>query len=239
VAIVGAPYNNIGGEDDQGAAYLFEEEEQNGEITIVKQTIPDGFVGTFSFEGSDNLPLGNPCESFDLSDDDEQECGELPADTYEIVETVALDSDISISCDSGTWEVNPDGDGVIVDLSSGDDITCTFTNTLPLELGPIYPGIKNSINFMTANQATPGGKVAFVWGFQINPQVFAGPPCGGIVIDTNPFQVLGVVTADGTGSATLTFFVPALGNVVVVYTQAVDIPTCRVSDLITNILVNN
>jgi len=92
---------------------------------------------------------------------------------------------------------------------------------------------------MTATRATPGGKVFFIWGFVVNPQIWGGVSCTGIEIGTNPFQVLGSQNAGGDGTVNFIFFVPALGNTVVVYTQALDIPTCRVSDLITNIMVNN
>lgn len=233
VAIVGAEDADIDGENNQGAAYLFEE--ALGTITIAKQTIPDGFVADFDFEGL-GFELGNECESFMLSDDGEQECGELEAGTYTINETGTNDSTVVISCDSGIWEQVDDG--VVIELEAGDDITCTFTNTLPLELSPLFPSIRNLVNSMTASQATPGGSVAFVWGFQLGTTTVGGPTCNGIELGINPLLFLGFVTADVAGEAEMVFFVPSLAGVNPVYAQAIDVPTCRVSDVIDSILTN-
>ncbi|GJM14863.1 MAG: hypothetical protein DHS20C13_01900 [Thermodesulfobacteriota bacterium] len=235
VAIVGAEDNDIDGENDQGAAYLFEQE-QTGTITIAKQTIPDGFVADFDFEGIGFEP-GNECESFTLSDDGEQECGEQDAGTYTINETVTNDSEVIVTCDSGDWEQVDDG--VVIELVGGDDITCTFTNTLPLELGPILPGVKNNVNTMTVAQATPGGQVAFVWGFGLGTTIIGGPICNGIELGINPLEFLGFVNADGAGIAEFLFFVPSLGNNALAYTQAVDIDTCRASEVVENLLSGN
>lgn len=232
LAIAGAPRNDIDGEDDQGAAYLFEGE-QNGEITIVKQTIP-AFPTVFSFEGSMNLPIGNPCEAFDLSNGEMQECGPLPADTYTITETVINDATVNVNCLGGTW--TPIENGVEIDLASGDDITCTFTNILPLELSPLFPSIRNLSNSMTASQATPGGQVAFFWGFELGTTIIGGPTCNGLELGINPLIFLGLETADVSGAAEMVFFVPSLAGVNPVYAQAVDIDTCRASEVVESIL---
>jgi hypothetical protein len=120
--------------------------------------------------------------------------------------------------------------------------TCTATFELmggaPLILNQIYPGIKNSINFMTASNSTPGGRVGFVWGFKTGSLII-GAPCPGLELGINPIQVLGYVNADAGGVANLKFFVPSLGNTVWAYTQAVDISACRKSGVVQNILRNN
>ncbi|MGB2692022.1 MAG: hypothetical protein WBC96_05975, partial [Thermodesulfobacteriota bacterium] len=235
VVIVGAPGNNIDGETDQGAAYLFEQEQENGTITIQKETIPDGFVADFDFEGTGFEP-GNECESFTLSDGEELECGEQPAGTYTITETGTNDSTVVVTCDSGTW--NQMYDSVVIELEAGDDITCTFTNTLPLELTPLFPSIRNSVNSMTATQATPGGNVAFVWGFSTGTSIVGGSTCNGLELGIDPYQFLGIVTADGDGEAEMVFFVPSLAGVNPVYSQAIDLPTCRASEVVESILIN-
>ncbi len=235
VTIVGAPGNNIDDETDQGAAYLFEQEQENGTITIAKQTIPDDFVADFDFEGIGFEP-GNECESFMLSDDGEQECGELPAGTYTINEIGTNDSTVVVSCDSGVWEQVDDG--VVIELEAGDDITCVFANTLPLELTPLSPSIRNLVNSMTATQATPDGNVAFVWGFSTGTSIVGGSTCNGLELGIDPYQFLGIVTADGDGEAEMVFFVPSLAGVNPVYSQAIDLPTCRASEVVESILIN-
>lgn len=233
VAIVGAEDADIDGESNQGAAYLFEQAQ--GEITIAKQTIPDGFVADFEFEGF-GFESGNECESFMLSDDGEQECGEQDSGTYTINEIGTNDSTVVVSCDSGDWEQVDNG--VVIELAGGDDITCTFTNTLPLELTPLFPSIRNLVNSMTASQATPNGNVAFVWGFELGTSIVGGSTCNGLELGINPFIFLGVVGADANGTAEMVFFVPSLAGVNPVYAQAVDIDTCRASDVIESILTN-
>jgi hypothetical protein len=108
-----------------------------------------------------------------------------------------------------------------------------------LLLGNIFPGIKNNINFITASNATPEGRVAFVWGFRLGSLTISGLGCTDIELGISPIQLIGRATADGDGEATLKFFVPALGNTVIAYTQAVDLDTCLVSEVIENILLNN
>lgn len=107
------------------------------------------------------------------------------------------------------------------------------------ELEPITPAIKNNINSMTATGATPEGNVAFVWGFQTGTLIIGGHICGGTELGINPIQILGVITAEDDGTAEFFFYIPSLGGINVAYTQAVDIDTCNVSDVIENILQSN
>lgn len=233
VAIVGAEDNDIDGENDQGAAYLFEQAQ--GEITIAKQTIPDGSLFDFEFEGIGFEP-GNECESFMLSDDSEQECGEQTPGTFTINEIGTNGSAVSIECDSGDWEQVDNG--VVIELAGGDDITCTFTNTIPLELTPLFPSIRNLVNMMTATEATPSGKVAFAWGFSLGTTIVGGSICNGLELGINPIQLLGTEFADGNGTAEFVFFVPTLSGINPVYAQAIDIDTCRASEVVESILTN-
>lgn len=109
----------------------------------------------------------------------------------------------------------------------------------PLELDPITPAIKNNINSMSVSGATPGSPVAFVWGFQTGTLIVGGHICGGTELGINPIQLLGTATAELDGTADFMFFIPSLGGVNLVYTQAVDIDTCNVSEVVENILQND
>ena len=135
------------------------------------------------------------------------------------------------------WSPNCPG-GVIADLT--EDTVCTATfDFLPLLLTPIFPGIKSNVNTMTSSNATPGGLVVFVWGFQPGSFIVGGAMCAGVELGISPPQLLGIVTAGGNGVAELVFFVPSLGNTTLVFTQALDIGTCRVSEVVPNILRSN
>lgn len=171
-----------------------------------------------------------------MSDGEEQECGEQPAGTYTINETVTNDSTVQLNCLGGTW--TPLENGVEIELAPGNDITCVFANTLPLELSPLFPSIRNLVNSMTASQASPGGKVAFIWGFQLGTSIVGGPTCNGVELGIDPNINLGQVTADGDGDAEMVFFVPSLAGVNPVYAQALDVDTCRVCEVVESILTS-
>ena len=237
-------------EFDQGEGYIFMKE-QTGRIKIIKETVPDMFVGDFGFEGSDNLPDGNPCESFMLSDGQMQDCGEIPAGEYEIIETEMLGATLHVECDSGDWTpIGPIDEttvetrngiygttGVAINLQGGDDITCTFTNTLPLELSPIFPAVESNPNFMTASPVTTNGPVGFIWGFQLGTFPIS-LPCGNIELGINPFIFLGVFNAGANQIVNMTFFINLGGYANPAYAQAVDLTTCVVSDVVANIILN-
>ncbi|GJM15497.1 MAG: hypothetical protein DHS20C13_08240 [Thermodesulfobacteriota bacterium] len=207
-----------------------------GSLTINKTSIPPGLI-EFLFGGT-GFPDGCIFDfSFVMDDGDSFSCV-IPTGQYFVEEFFLAPGGVNITCDE--TPVNQTFESVTLDIAEGDDVTCTFANnTLPLLLNPIFPGIKNNVNSMTALDATPGGQVAFVWGFQPGSFTVGGSICNGIELGIFPLQLLGFVNADGSGVANFPFFVPSLGNVAQVYTQAVDIPTCRTSDVVENILGNN
>lgn len=108
-----------------------------------------------------------------------------------------------------------------------------------LELDPITPGVKRNVNSMSASGATPEENVAFLWAFKTGSVIIGGPVCNGIELGINPFKILGIVTADGDGAADIRFYIPALGDISLIYTQAVDLDTCNVSEVVENIVLNN
>jgi len=124
-------------------------------------------------------------------------------------------------------------------VTMDQDRTCTATfDFLPLILNPIFPGIANNVNSMTVEQASPNGPVAFVWGFQTGSFIVGGSVCNGIVLGIKPLQILGTVKAGSNQIANFQFFIPG-GLPSFVFTQAVDINTCRTSDVVTNVLRSN
>ena len=168
------------------------------------------------------------------------DCGDGGSD---FMETYSTGSEVTLVAAANPGSLfagfsgDPDCEDGVVTMNSDKTCIATF-NHLSLILGPVYPGIKNSINFMPAVNATPGGSVGFIWGFATSPVVI-GAPCPGLELGINPFQVVGYANAGDTGVVELKFFIPSLGNTVVMYTQAVDLETCRASEVVKNILRNN
>lgn len=126
-------------------------------------------------------------------------------------------------------------DGMVTMLS---DLTCNANfDFLPLILNPIFPGIASNINEISAEVATPGGPVAFLWGLQPGATTIGGPTCNGITIDIKNPQLLSITNAGQDQIAIHAFYIPLIGDFdFPVLTQAVDIPTCRVSELEVNII---
>jgi hypothetical protein len=138
--------------------------------------------------------------------------------------------------DGSTILIGPLGSttpGGLVQIS-GAGIAERFT------LSPIYPGYQSSINFMNADVPTSLGKVFFIWGFAPGSTFIDRPLCNGSRLDIKFPQVVGRMIADIDQFAKLRFYIPlnpAFDKLV--YTQALDADTCRVSNLNLNIIRNN
>jgi len=123
-------------------------------------------------------------------------------------------------------------------ITMDEDIACTANfNFLPLLLNPISPGLASNINTISAEQTSSNSNVAFVWGFLPGTTIIGGPTCNGTVINIKNPRLLSIVTAGAEQIANYTFFIPLIGDFELpILTQAVDIPTCRKSEVVTNII---
>ena len=163
-------------------------------------------------------------------------CPGICSQTFDIHTEVTLADMPDVVSMPAVWSPNCPG-GVIADLT--EDTVCTATfNFLPLELGNIFPAVQGNPNFMDASNASTGGFVAFIWGFSLGNFPVNGLPCGDIVLGINPFQLLGFAVAGANQIANFTFFIVPGTYTNPTYTQAVDLNTCRVSDVVTNIISN-
>jgi uncharacterized protein (DUF2345 family) len=118
--VVGALGDDIGSNADQGSAYIFG---NLGSIIVDKVTNPGGDPASFAFTltgGPSNLN-----QSFNLTDaTPPYDSGAvLPGSGYKVTETVPSGWNLTgATCSDGS---PPDN----VDLSAGETVTCTFTNT--------------------------------------------------------------------------------------------------------------
>lgn len=128
------------------------------------------------------------------------------------------------------------------EISVITDINCTAVfNSTSLLINTVVPGLAggDTINTISAEQATPAGKVAFIWGLQAGTTVIGGQTCNGLVLDIKNPRLLAIVNADGSGLAEYKFTIPFLGtSPILIRTEAVDVETCRSSKDISNIIRN-
>jgi hypothetical protein len=102
---------------------------QKAKLTVAKQTVPAG-GGPFTFTSND---LGQANASFQLSDGGTKTVSVDPGDTpYQVAETTDPNYNLtSIDCTGDTLAPGSSGSGATAtfNLKSGEDVTCTFTNT--------------------------------------------------------------------------------------------------------------
>jgi hypothetical protein len=90
-----------------------------GDITIVKQTDPDGDTTGFNFSGD--------LSGFTLHDDESTTFDDLAPGDYDVTESVPAGWDLdSVVCTGG--DSTPISNGVTIHLDPSEVITCTFTN---------------------------------------------------------------------------------------------------------------
>lgn len=157
------------------------------------------------------------------------------SETYDIHTAITLTpTPDAVSVFTG-WSPNCAG-GVIPDLTA--DTVCTATiEFLPLILNPISPAIASNFNEITAENASPSGLVAFIWGFMAGNVTVGGPTCNGLVVDIKQPRILAIVDAFPNGFTEYLFWIPLIGDFdLAILTQAIDIDTCRKSEVVQNII---
>ena len=137
---------------------------------------------------------------------------------------------------TGTWTL------IINDVFNGDDgiLHCwcmDITRYTPLHLDPIHPAVESNVNFMEAFWVRYGSPVAFIWGFQTG-SFTVNIPCGEIELGIVPFELLGIQMTGLNMISEFAFYIALGGYANPAFTQAVDLDTCRVSDVVPNIILN-
>ena len=95
------------------------------------------------------------------------------------------------------------------------------------------PGIVAASNSMTVSDATPSGLVGLAFGLGVGA-THVGPTCPGLGLDIDGAVLVGATIADVSGSAVIAGFVPASLSGMTIYLQAVDVPACAVSNLVSH-----
>ncbi|MAE71249.1 MAG: hypothetical protein CME06_12380 [Gemmatimonadetes bacterium] len=114
------------------------------------------------------------------------------------------------------------------ELSYSDTtLTLSVDGTGPV-LGDIAPGLPNQVNSVTVAGAASGAPVGFAWGVVDGTTPIA--PCPGESADMADPHVIGVVTANAMGEATVSSFVPSSASGLRVFVQAVDLSSCLVTN---------
>lgn len=104
-----------------------------------------------------------------------------------------------------------------------------------ISVTPITPGVSNSANQIVADGASANGKVAFVWGNVADSVIIGGNVCNGLEISIKRPELLGIARASELQTAVLGVFVPFFSEPqIVVLTQAVDLKSCVISDVISS-----
>ncbi|MEA3274764.1 MAG: S8 family serine peptidase [Pseudomonadota bacterium] len=97
-----------------------------------------------------------------------------------------------------------------------------------LALLPPQPGIAGQVNQFDVTGATPGGRVHYVYGFSDGSTPVPG--CVDTQVAISNAKVFGSETADASGAASYSKFVPSVVSGREVLIQAVEIGTCTVSN---------
>ncbi|MBL1217583.1 MAG: hypothetical protein D8M59_08815 [Planctomycetes bacterium] len=92
------------------------------------------------------------------------------------------------------------------------------------------PGIAGQTNTVSASGATPSDEVWFVYGFRYGST--AVPGCGGTYVEIGSPTIAGSDIADSGGNASVAGMVPAVMSGKALWLQAVELSTCRVSNLV-------
>ncbi len=107
-----------------------------------------------------------------------------------------------------------------------------FSVSGPCLTGPT-PGVVAAVNTVTLSNATPGGLVGV--GFSLTPgSTPVGAFCPGLTVNLDNPTVIGTASADGSGSASFSGFVPASLSGRTVFLQGLDVSACEVTNLVSH-----
>ena len=205
---------------------------QAGDITIIKQTDPDGSIQVFDFTASYDA------DGFSLSDGQSNFSGPLVPGTYNVAEIVPAGWELSnATCDDGS-------DPASIGLGAAEHVTCTFTNQrqgLDLTVTKTATASKDRLYKWLIDKSVDdtlieiaGGMATFNYDVTVTPDgyVDSGYVLGGTITIDNPndwqaITLSGITdTLDQGGTCSITepgpHVVPSDGQLVLHYTCTTD-----------------
>jgi len=107
----------------------------------------------------------------------------------------------------------------------------------PFTLLPLFPALASNINLLAVENASAGGKVAIIWGYQPGSVILDGSTCNGVELGIKKPKLLKILTAELDGTGEYNLYIPLMGDFeFVILMQAIDINTCTLSEVIENII---
>ncbi|MEQ8764217.1 MAG: hypothetical protein RL885_09840 [Planctomycetota bacterium] len=123
--------------------------------------------------------------------------------------------------------------GALVSAGSGGlngPVSLLFQPATRLDLFEPMPGTPGSSSTLTVRSATPGQSVFFLLGF--GQARFPVPGCAPLQMDLLAPIILGSATADGNGVASISSNVPFVAADKTIFFQAVELASCRASEVV-------
>jgi len=210
-------------------------------LTINNVTIPSGLENIeYSGAGANPYPAGCAFQAGNvfLNDGESVTCDNLPVPgTYAVIE-VNGPFTAELSCN---LPVTPQVPGVISftrSMEPDDDLVCTITNTaIPLNLNPIIPNIAGIMNQISFDDAGAERDVAIFFGFHPGDGSYdLTKSCFGTPIALTDPRLLGIVSADSSGSGAFNFFLPFVAFGRTVGLQAISLDHCITSNAFPQLL---
>ncbi len=139
----------------------------------------------------------------------------------------ALDDELGVS-------VSLSGDRALVGALFDNDAGSAYVFSVSgLCLTGPTPGVVAAVNTVTLSNATPGGLVGVGLSLATGSTP-VGAICPGLMLDLDNPMLVGLMTADASGDASFSGFVPVGLSGTIVYLQGVDIPACEVTNLVSH-----
>jgi hypothetical protein len=152
---------------------------------------------------------------------------------------VTIEDDVEDNTEVTEENTSEDSENTTLDQCGPKDQGAAYIYESGLIFEGASPGLDNRINLVSGTNATPGGKVAIIYGYIPQDMPFGGNPCHGTVLGINPFKLLGTGYANPDGTYNFPVFVPNLANSLAIYLQAVDLSSCTTSAVFYQIFKNN
>lgn len=176
----------------------------------------------------------------------------------------SIDIPSMITINPGNWPMPGTSSVLQIDISTIDDLLIEGTETIefsishtgpgvlgaqtthtvsilddedPFTLFPLFPAVSSNINTVSVENASTGGRVAIIWGYEPGSVILGGSTCNGIELGIKKPKLLKILTADSEGSAQYDLFIPLIGDFEFsILMQALDIDSCALSEVIENII---